>query len=202
MVACCATRAGVAVDDAASWPPHSGQLTCSRCGCRCQYSCERRDGVPTLDWHYTHYTSRAVGKVPLIIAEATGVAPEGRITPYCTGLWNEEQVAAWKLITDSIKRHGSVPAIQLAHAGRKASCDKPQRGGAQLALAAGGWETVAPSAVPFLASERAPRALSRDDIKAVVAAFARSAKLSADAGFEVLEIHGALLQACLDAVAA
>jgi 2,4-dienoyl-CoA reductase-like NADH-dependent reductase (Old Yellow Enzyme family) len=91
----------------------------------CQYSCENQDGMPT-SWHLVHLGTRAIGGVGLVMAEATAVTPEGRITPFCTGIWNEEQTLAWKEIAEFIETQGSVPAIQLAHAGRKASTQRPK----------------------------------------------------------------------------
>lgn len=96
----------------------------------CQYSCTD-NGLPGL-WHLVHYGSRAVGGVGLVIVEATAVSPEGRISPFDCGLWNDEQAAAFKPVVEIIKQQGSVPAIQLAHAGRKASTDHPARVGGLL----------------------------------------------------------------------
>jgi 2,4-dienoyl-CoA reductase-like NADH-dependent reductase (Old Yellow Enzyme family) len=153
----------------------------------CQYSSD--EGMPN-DWHFVHLGSRAVGGASMVCVEASGVSPEGRITPWDAGLWNEAQAAAWKRVADFLRAHGAVPAIQLAHAGRKASCDVPWRGGKPLAENEGGWRTLAPSEIAF-GSYPAPRAVSVNEIARTVEDFARSATLANDAGFDVVEVHGA-----------
>lgn len=157
----------------------------------CQYQCEARDGVPT-DWHLVHLGARAAGGFGLIIAEATGVVPEGRITPQCAGLWNDEQEAAWRRIVDFGHSQGAAMAIQLAHAGRKASVYRdfePHHSGS-VPIEDGGWETIGPSAVPFpgLAT---PREATAEDIAHVVAAFAAAARRADAAGFDAIELHAA-----------
>lgn len=157
----------------------------------CQYQCEARDGVPT-DWHLVHLGARAAGGFGLIIAEATGVVPEGRITPNCCGLWNEEQQAAWARIVEFGHSQGAAMGIQLAHAGRKASVYRdfePHKSGS-VPLGDGGWETIGPSAIPFpgLAT---PREATVDDLAHVADAFAAAAKRADAAGFDVIEIHAA-----------
>jgi 2,4-dienoyl-CoA reductase-like NADH-dependent reductase (Old Yellow Enzyme family) len=154
----------------------------------CQYSAV--DGFAT-DWHMVHYGSRAVGGVGLILLEATAVAPEGRITPYDLGLWNDEQIEGLKQITGFIHSQGSVAGIQIAHAGRKASHDSPVNGSAQLSAEQGGWATVAPSALPFDANEIPPLELDEKGISEVIAQFREAALRSLKAGFKVLEIHAA-----------
>jgi 2,4-dienoyl-CoA reductase-like NADH-dependent reductase (Old Yellow Enzyme family) len=154
----------------------------------CQYSAT--DGVPN-DWHYVHYASRAVGQVGLILSEATAVVPEGRISAEDTGLWNDTQVAAWKRITDAIRSHGSIPGIQLAHAGRKASVPPPWKEGKQLPPGAGGWETVAPSPIPFLESDTTPTEMTDADIEKLVSDFELATKRALAAGFDVVEVHNA-----------
>lgn len=112
----------------------------------CQYSAAPQGpgtGVPD-DWHFAHYAARAAGGTGLIIVEATGVGPEGRITPYDLGIWNDTQVEAFRRITRFLVAQGTVPAIQLAHAGRKASTDRPWKGGAPVGPDAHGWQPVAP----------------------------------------------------------
>jgi 2,4-dienoyl-CoA reductase-like NADH-dependent reductase (Old Yellow Enzyme family) len=157
----------------------------------CQYQCEQKDGVPH-DWHLVHLGARATGGFGLIIAEATGVVPEGRITPQCPGLWNEEQQEAWKHIVDFCHTYGAKTAIQLAHAGRKASTyrgfEAHQSG--SVPLDDGGWETIAPSAVAFpgLAT---PREATAEDIAHVVSAFAAAARRADAAGFDAVELHAA-----------
>jgi len=152
----------------------------------CQYS--SRDGMPT-DWHLVHLGSRAVGGAGLVIAEASAVSPEGRISPDDTGLWSDAHAKAWAPIARFVEAQGAVPGIQLAHAGRKASTDAPWRGGRPLGEGAGGWRPVAPSPRPFAEGHPVPRELSSDDIEAVVGAFRDAARRAADAGFLVVEIH-------------
>jgi 2,4-dienoyl-CoA reductase-like NADH-dependent reductase (Old Yellow Enzyme family) len=143
------------------------------------------------DWHLVHLGSRAVGGAGLVMVEASAVTPEGRITPGDLGIWSDEHVPVLARIAAFLKRMGAVPAIQIAHAGRKASCHIPQEGGAQLPLNAGGWETLAPSPIPFNEGERPPRELDEAGIGNVMNAFAAAARRAIDAGFEVLEIHAA-----------
>lgn len=152
----------------------------------CQYSAP--DGMPT-SWHLVHLGSRAVGGAGLVMAEATAVSPEGRITPYCTGIWSDAHRDAFVPIARFIKEQGAVPAIQLAHAGRKASTDVPWAGGAPLASNQGAWEPFAPSAVPFTPHHALPRALTKDEIGAVVTQFTDAARRALAAGFEVVELH-------------
>jgi 2,4-dienoyl-CoA reductase-like NADH-dependent reductase (Old Yellow Enzyme family) len=151
----------------------------------CQYS--SRDGLPN-DWHMVHLGSRAVGGAALVCVEATGVSPEGRISPGDTGLWSEEHARAFAPVAAFIKSQGARAAIQLAHAGRKASTEVPWRGGKPLSEAQGGWQTVAPSAVPF-GDWPAPREMNGADIEAVIAQFADAARRALAAGFEVVELH-------------
>lgn len=150
----------------------------------CMYSCE--NGVPN-DFHYVHYGSRAQGGTGLIIVEATGVVPEGRITHKCTGLWNEEQTQAFKKIVDFVHNNSeSKIGIQLGHAGRKASTWN----GKQLSLEEG-WETVAPSKIPYAEDERIPHELTIPEIKKLVQNFKDSASRALEAGFDLIEIHAA-----------
>lgn len=155
----------------------------------CQYSCEDRDGVPT-DWHLVHLGSFARGGAGLVMAEATGVLPEARISPWCTGLWNDAQRDAWARIVTFIKSQGAVPAIQLQHAGRKASTYREWSGKGTVPVSDGGWTTVAPSAIAFTGYD-APVALDDEGIARVVDGFASAARRAIEAGFEVIEIHGA-----------
>jgi len=154
----------------------------------CQYSAT--DGFAN-NWHMVHLGSRAVGGAGLIIVEATGVTPEGRITPGCLGLWKDEQIAPLENIVNFIHQQGSIAGIQLAHAGRKASCDLPWQGGKQLAIAEGGWETIAPSAIPFYPSDRVPHELTQSEIHELTEQFAAAAKRALAAGFKIVEIHAA-----------
>ena len=155
----------------------------------CQYSCENKDGVPG-SWHQVHLVSRAVGGAGLIIVEASGVSPEGRITPWCTGIWNDEQAKAWKKIVDLAHGHGAKMAMQLAHAGRKASNHREASGVGSISLAEGGWETVSSTNQAF-GDYAAPRKLSFAEIGNLVEAFGQAAKRSVEAGFDAVEIHGA-----------
>lgn len=155
----------------------------------CMYSCEQKDGMPN-DWHLVHLGARAVGGAGLVMAEATAVVPEGRITPWCTGIWSDEQIAPWKRVTDFIRSQGSVSAIQLAHAGRKASTFRAQSGSGSVPLNQGGWETVSSGSEAF-PGFAAPRELSTDEVGQVSRDFAAAAKRSIAAGFDVIEIHAA-----------
>ncbi|MFI2642404.1 NADH:flavin oxidoreductase/NADH oxidase [Streptomyces sp. NPDC018610] len=159
----------------------------------CQYSAEPEGpltGVPH-DWHFAHYAARAAGGTGLIIVEATAVSPQGRISPYDLGIWNDAQVEAFRRITRFLKGQGTVPAVQLGHGGRKASTDRPWRGGAPVGPDAHGWQPVAPSAVPFDDGHPVPAELTVEQIKDVVRQFADAARRALTAGFEVVEIHGA-----------
>ena len=153
----------------------------------CQYSAV--DGVPN-DWHLVHLGSFARGGVGLVLTEATAVSPEGRISPSDTGIWNDEQVAAWTRIVDFVHGQGATAGIQLAHAGRKASTRPPFEGRGTVPAEEGGWATVGPSAVAFPGIAE-PRELTSDDIDRVVADFAEAALRALRAGFDVLEIHAA-----------
>jgi 2,4-dienoyl-CoA reductase-like NADH-dependent reductase (Old Yellow Enzyme family) len=152
----------------------------------CQYS--STDGLPN-DWHFVHLGSRAVGGAGLVMVEATAVSPAGRISPGDTGIWSDAHAEAFKPITAFIKSQGAVPGIQLAHAGRKASTDVPWRGGGFLREAEGGWQTMAPSPIPFREDETPPREMSVAEVEEVIVQFAEAARRSFDAGFEVVEIH-------------
>lgn len=154
----------------------------------CQYS--STDGF-TNDWHLVHLGSRATGGAGLIIAEATAVTPEGRITPGDLGLWNDEHVSGFKKITSFIHEHGSIAGIQLAHAGRKASCDVPWKGGKQLSEEQGGWITYGPDKIPFVEGIRPPEPLTKDGISKVAGFFRAAAGRALAAGFKVIEIHAA-----------
>lgn len=155
----------------------------------CMYSSE--DGHAT-DFHFTHMTTRAMGGVGLLIAEATAVLPEGRISPQDAGLWQDSQIAPLARITHAIKQHGGVPGIQLAHAGRKASVARPWEGGATLKNNEGGWDIIGPTKDAFGgALTKAPIALDQAGIDRIVQAFKDAARRAYDAGYEWLEIHAA-----------
>lgn len=155
----------------------------------CQYSAV--DGVAN-EWHFVHLGSRAVGGAGLVIAEATGVAPEGRITPGCLGLWSDKHIEPLAHIAKFIKEHGAVAGIQIAHAGRKASAGLPWNGGAHLSEAEGGWQTIAPSAISFGGNlTKIPLAMTEADIVRLRNDFVATAQRALTAGFEWLELHAA-----------
>lgn len=161
----------------------------------CQYSAApegAEQGAPT-DWHFQHLASRAVGGTGLILTEATAVSPEGRISPYDLGLWNDTQTAAFRRITDFLKSQGATPGIQIAHAGRKASTERTwvDRGAPLAPGTSYGWTPVAPSALPFDERHTVPEELTAEGIREIVEQFAATARRALDAGFEVVEIHGA-----------
>jgi 2,4-dienoyl-CoA reductase-like NADH-dependent reductase (Old Yellow Enzyme family) len=154
----------------------------------CQYSAE--DGFAT-DWHLVHLGSRATGGAGLIIQEATAVSPEGRISPSDLGLWSDDHIEKLQSITKFIISQDSVPGIQLAHAGRKASVSSPWYGNKKIAQNQGGWETVAPSAVAFHDYEHVPTRLDFVGIQKVISDFKLAARRAVQAGYQVLEIHAA-----------
>ncbi|MEO3756200.1 NADH:flavin oxidoreductase/NADH oxidase [Streptomyces sp. B6B3] len=161
----------------------------------CQYSAAPDGdaaGAPT-DWHFTHLAARATGGTGLILTEATAVSPEGRISPYDLGIWNDTQAAAFRRIAAFLKEQGTVPGIQLAHAGRKASTERTwvDRGGQIAPDAPHGWRPVGPSAVPFAPTSTRPDELTEERIGEIVRQFADAARRALDAGFEVAEVHGA-----------
>ncbi|MBT2144651.1 MULTISPECIES: NADH:flavin oxidoreductase/NADH oxidase [unclassified Rhodanobacter] len=154
----------------------------------CEYSAT--DGVPN-DWHMVHLGSRAVGGAALVIAEASAISAQGRISPQDTGLWNQAQLQAWQPITRFIKAQGAIAGMQLAHAGRKASTLRPWDGHGPVPAGQGDWPTVAPSALPFDAGWPAPQALDEAGIQAVIADFRAAAQRALAAGFELIEVHAA-----------
>jgi len=154
----------------------------------CQYS--SRDGYAN-DWHFVHLGSRAVGGAGLVLTEATAVLPEGRISPQDLGIWADKHIEMLSRIVSFIHEQGSVAGMQLAHAGRKASTHRPWEGSGAISESEGGWKVVAPSAVPFTDNYPMPLALTTDGIQEVIAAFAAAARRACQAGFRVLEIHGA-----------
>jgi 2,4-dienoyl-CoA reductase-like NADH-dependent reductase (Old Yellow Enzyme family) len=152
----------------------------------CQYSAV--DGMPT-DWHLVHLGSRAIGGAALVMTEATAVSPEGRITPFDTGIWSREQAAVFRKIAGFLHQQGAVAGIQIAHAGRKASTDVPWRGGKPLDTGNGGWQPIAPSPVPFAEGYAVPREMMGADMERVRKEFAAAACRGREAGFEVIEVH-------------
>ncbi len=156
----------------------------------CQYSVTERDGTPT-DWHLMHLGSHAVGGYGLILTEATAVVPEGRISPEDTGLWNDEQTAAWHRIVDFVHDQGTHIGVQLAHAGRKASTyGLFPTGEGSVPDSAGGWQTVSSTANAY-PGNAAPRAMTLDEVRALPATFAAAAARADEAGFDTVEVHAA-----------
>jgi 2,4-dienoyl-CoA reductase-like NADH-dependent reductase (Old Yellow Enzyme family) len=155
----------------------------------CQYSAVEGN---VGDWHVMHLGSLSHSGAGLLIIEATAVAPEGRITPNCPGLWSDANEAAFARVLKAVRQYSSMPlAIQLAHAGRKASCSVPWKGGKQLAADGGGWTTVAPSPVPFSEGDAAPLALDQAGIEGVRQAFVQAARRADRLGIDAVEIHAA-----------
>lgn len=154
----------------------------------CQYSA--RDGLAN-DWHFVHYGSRAVGGAALLIFEATGVVPEGRISFGDLGLWDDAQIEPLARIVRFVKEHGTLPAIQLAHAGRKGGVGLGWQKQATLPPEEGGWTPVAPSAISFGDGYAVPTALDETGIRRVIDAFAAAAKRALAAGFQIVEVHAA-----------
>ncbi|MFD1706346.1 NADPH dehydrogenase NamA [Siminovitchia sediminis] len=141
----------------------------------CMYSCHNEDGMVN-DWHYIHYTSRAVGQVGLIMTEATAITPQGRISPQDLGIWSDDHIGGLKKLVGMIRAHGAKAGIQLAHAGRKAVLEG---------------EIVAPSAIPYDEETKKPKEMSILDIEETVKAFGKAAIRAKQAGFDIIEIHGA-----------
>jgi 2,4-dienoyl-CoA reductase-like NADH-dependent reductase (Old Yellow Enzyme family) len=154
----------------------------------CQYSSE--DGFYN-DWHLVHLGSRAVGGAGIVFTEATAVEPRGRISPWDAGIWKDEHIPMLSRIVAFLRSQGAVPGLQLAHAGRKASTQRPWEGGKAIPESEGGWQTVAPSPIPFRDEDAAPHELTRDEIRHLVQLFVAGANRALQAGFETLEIHGA-----------
>ena len=155
----------------------------------CQYSCENQDGIVS-NWHRIHYSEWAIGGAGLIIAEATGVSPIGRISPWCAGIWSQAHADAWKTVVDSVHEFGGKIGIQLAHAGRKGSTHRESSGIGSVAVTEGGWQTVSASTIPFEGYE-SPRALAIDELEGIKTDFVEAAKRAVSVGFDLLEIHAA-----------
>ena len=152
----------------------------------CQYSSE--NGFPN-DWHFVHLGSRAVGGAGLVMVEATAVTPEGRISPADSGIYLDAHVEPFTRISRFLKQHGEVPGIQLAHAGRKASASKPWEGNKHIESDKGGWDIIAPSAVPFGGNlTKVPREMSLQDIARIQESFVAATKRALTAGFEWLAV--------------
>ncbi len=155
----------------------------------CMYSCENQDGE-VGDWHLVHLGARAIGGAGLVMAEATAVNPEGRISPWCPGIWSDEQIPGWKKVTDFIRSAGSVSALQLAHAGRKASTYRSWSGTGTVPIADGGWQSYSATDIAF-EGYSAPRMLETAEIASLVDNFRSAARRAVAAGFDALEIHAA-----------
>lgn len=155
----------------------------------CQYSCEQQDGEPTA-WHLVHYGARATGGAGLIIAEATAVSPEGRISPWDTGIWNDIQAAAWQPIVDFAHSQGAKIAIQLAHAGRKGSTHREWSGRGTVPVESGGWQTISATSEAF-DGYAAPIEMSTVDVIENIQKWVGAAKRAVAAGFDAVEIHAA-----------
>ena len=154
----------------------------------CEYSSQ--DGFAN-DWHLVHLGSRAVGGAGLVLTEAAAVEARGRISPEDLGIWKDEHVAMLQRIAAFIEEHGAVPGVQLAHAGRKASTQRPWDGNRQIPQANGGWLTVAPSPEPFRDGDEPPAELPVDEIRSVTASFVAAAQRAEAAGIRIIEIHAA-----------
>ena len=152
----------------------------------CQYAAQ--DGHPA-DWHLVHYGSRAVGGVGLVMIEATAVTPDGRITPGDLGFWSDQHIPAFAKLAGFIRVQGAAAGIQLAHAGRKASCAAPAMGGKPLPAGEGAWKTVAASALPFDPAYPTPRELDLASLGELVTSYGDAARRSLEAGFQVVEVH-------------
>lgn len=149
-----------------------------------------QDGMPN-DWHLVHLGARAIGGAGIVMTGATAVEPLGRITPRDLGIWNDEQVEAFSRITSFMREQGAAPAIQLAHAGRKASSATPSDGGGIVPPEKGGWEPIAPSPIAYKPGDPSPRELSLDEIAALIEFFRKAVERARRAGFEIVEIHAA-----------
>lgn len=154
----------------------------------CQYSCV--DGLAN-DWHLIHLGSRAVGGASLVVAEATAVSPQGRISPEDLGLWDDRQIAPLARAVQFIKGQGAAAGIQLAHAGRKAGTHRPWEGGKPIPPAEGGWPIVGASPLPFGAGYATPEALDEEGLRRVIDEFRAAASRARTAGFNLIEIHAA-----------
>jgi 2,4-dienoyl-CoA reductase-like NADH-dependent reductase (Old Yellow Enzyme family) len=152
----------------------------------CQYSSD--NGMPN-DWHFVHLGTRAVGGAGMVMVEASGVSPAGRITAWDSGIWSEDHANAFRRIAGFVEAQGAVCGIQLAHAGRKASTDVPWRGGHFIHDGPDSWQPVAPSAIPFREGDRVPHELTVPEIDEIVEQFVHATRLAQLAGFRVVELH-------------
>jgi 2,4-dienoyl-CoA reductase-like NADH-dependent reductase (Old Yellow Enzyme family) len=147
-----------------------------------------QNGHPT-DWHKVHYGARAVGGVGLVMVEATGISPEGRISPGCLGLWSDDHAASLRSIAEFIRAQGSIPALQLAHSGRRGSLQIPAQGGSPLTVDEGGWPVVGPSALPFTSGYPMPHALSEEELHWMADQYVAATRRALSAGFDIVEVH-------------
>lgn len=154
----------------------------------CQYAAI--DGMMN-DWHFVHYATRAIGGCGAIMQEATAVTPEGRITYRDLGIWDDSFVSKLRNITSIIEKYGAVPGIQLAHAGRKASCETPYKGGKQIKSGMNSWIPVAPSPIPFDEDDITPHELTEKEIEEIIVAFINGAERALASGYKIIEIHAA-----------
>ena len=154
----------------------------------CQYSAT--DGLGS-DWHIQNLGAKAAGGAGIVFTEATHISAIGRITHGCLGLWNDAHLAFVTRLASLISSLGAVPGMQIAHAGRKGSTDLPWKGGEPVPLNAGGWVPEAPSAIPFSDAHTVPKALSAEDVRGIITSFAATARMAREAGFKILELHGA-----------
>ena len=154
----------------------------------CQYS--STDGFAN-HWHFGHYSSRAIGGSAAIMQEATAVSPEGRISYGDLGIWKDEHTDKLRKITSFIEQHDAIPGIQLAHAGRKGSCNLPSLGGNQLKEGPNSWITVAPSSIPYHEDDKAPAELTIENISTIIRYFVQAAARAVNAGYKIIEIHAA-----------
>ncbi len=154
----------------------------------CQYSSVYGQAS---DWHLVHLGSRAVGGAALVMVEATAVEARGRISPYDMGIWHDKQIDSLIPIASFVEAQGAVPAIQLAHAGRKAATQRPWDGGKPLSRQEGAWRPVGPSALPFGEGYQVPLALTEEEIQEITERFVEAAKRAVQAGFKLIEIHSA-----------
>ena len=154
----------------------------------CQYSAE--EGLVN-DWHLIHFGSRAIGGVGLVIVEATAIEAQGRITLADLGIWDDRHVEGLNRLVNTVHAAGAVVALQIAHAGRKASTEIPSRGGVPLSMDHGGWQVVGPSEIPFTPDHPIPHILSTSEIKSIENAFAKAAIRAVEAEFDIVEIHAA-----------
>ena len=154
----------------------------------CQYSAE--EGLVN-DWHLIHFGSRAIGGVGLVIVEATAIEAQGRITPADLGIWDDRHVEGLNRLVNTVHAAGAVVALQIAHAGRKASTAIPSQGGVPLSMDHGGWQVVGPSEIPFTPDHPIPHILNTNEIRSIENAFAEAAIRALDAKFDIVEIHAA-----------